>query len=751
MSPAFRHPAAIVAALSLLVPASVSAKVAEATAPSQSRPRIGLVLGGGGAMGAAHIGVIKVLEELHVPVDCIAGTSMGALVGGAYASGMDGAELEKFVTSIDWRAVFSREQVRLYQPMSVKRDNETISNKLEFGLDEEGLSVPRSLVETQQIESLIRSMVATQSSVDDFDQLPIPFRAIATDLKSGGMVVFRSGELPVALRASMSVPGAFAPIEVGDWLLVDGGITRNLPVDVARETCADVVIAIAVDSPDPPVESMRSATGSLGRMLEILIETNEQASLDSLQAGDVGLNVVLEGVGSADFNLSRLAIDQGERAARAAAAELVTLSVPSAEYAAWREGLARRAPITPAVMVADIRFEGIDARTAEYLQTLIRSRAGETLQEERIADDALRIYATDAYESVAHRVEGPAGAPVVVFTPVPKSWGPTYLAFDYGLESSLSGEPEFLGSVLLHHIWPDSGGIQWRGLAQLGGETIVETDLRVPFGTGRHAFLLPRIGWYSTDEDIFVGDERAATYAFRSLRGEMRSGVEMGTWGELQAGLYWRSDDTVREIGNLALPEERDYRDAGYLLEFDRDTRDSDLWATRGSRQRLEVQVAEPGLGATDSYQSALFEWNKSAVFGPNALLFVDFAGGSAFGSKAPAQQAFRLGGPGALTGLERGRLRGADFLYTRLGLGWRLTDVDSLVGMDLFGGVALEAGNVWDRIDGASASGLLLGGQLFLGGNTPLGPVSVAAGYVEGGDFAFFLSLGRPVRARWR
>jgi NTE family protein len=749
MNPVILRAATSAALLSLCL-----APLAAATGTDQDdasrRPRVGLVLGGGGALGAAHIGVIKVLEELHVPIDCIAGTSMGALVGGAYASGMSSAELENFVTSLDWQSVFNLEQVRRYQPMNVKRENETISNKLEFGVHSDGLIAPRALIDTQQIESVIREMVAAQSNVHDFDKLSIPFRAVATDLKSGRMVVFSSGDLAVALRASMSVPGAFAPVEVGDWLLVDGGITRNLPVDVARQSCADVVIAIDVDSVTPSVDDMRSATGSVGRMLDILIDSNEQASYESLTSQDVGLIIALEDVGSTDFQKSRTAIDQGEAAARAAAARLATLALSPQAYAQWRAARLTDQQAGRAVVTA-VRFEGVDPSNTAYLQSLIRTRPGKLLDEHRVSDDALRIYATGNFESVAHGIERTGDEATVVFTPKPKSWGPTFVAFDFGLEASPDGDPQLLGSAMIRRTWPDAGGKEWRGAAQLGGQSYVETDFRLPVGETRRAFILPRVGWYQSDEDLYLEDQRVATYAFRNVRGELRAGLEMGTWGEIQAGLYERSNDTIKLLGDLRLEDERGYRDAGYLLEFERDTRDADLWSTTGSRQRLEAVMSDPGLGAEDSYESALFEWNQSAVFRSNALVFFDLAGGTAFGSTPPVQQVFRLGGPGAMTGLQRGQLRGTDFVYSRLGLGWRLTDVRVLLNMDLYAGAALEGAQVWNLLDYQPDTGFDLGLQLFIGGRTPFGPVQLTGGYGPNGNYAIFLSLGRPVRGRWR
>ena len=726
-----------------------STAFAEPVAQQEPRPRIGLVLGGGGALGAAHVGVLKVLEELRVPVDCIAGTSMGALVGGAYASGMTAVEAESFITGIEWQRIFREEPIRRLQPMSVKRENRTVSNKLEFGLGEDGLIAPRALVETQQVESLLRSMVASQADVQDFDRLPIPFRAVATDLKSGDMVVFRDGDLPTALRASMSVPGAFAPVEVGDWLLVDGGIKRNLPVDVARETCADVVIAIAVTPPEPALEQMRSATGSLGRMIEILIRSNVQASLDSLGPRDVGISIGIDGMTAVDFHLAPQAIAQGERAARAATDRLRSLALSPAEYAAWRASHVAGGPAVER-RVASVEFDGVDAGTGAWLASRISTTPGAELSEEAIARDELRIYATGAYESVGHRLEGPPVSPTVIFMPVPKAWGPTFLAFDYGLEASLEGDPLLVASALLRHTWPEAGGREWRALAQFGSESRLETDLRVNLDRARRTFVLPRIGAHEQREDLFFEDERIASYDQRGVYAELRAGVEMGNSGEVQLGLFRRQESFVRDIGPPQFAEIRDYDDGGFLLEYERDSRDSDLWATRGSRQRLELQFADAGLGAESAYRTALLEINQSVPF-DRALLFLDIAGGSAFGTEPPVQQTFRLGGPGAMSGLEYGQLRGREFAYVQTGLGWRLVDVDPLLGMTLYAGAALEAGNAWERLDGTSGKGMLFGGRLFVGGNTPFGPVSLSLGYADTGDFAVYLGLGKPVMTRWR
>src|SRR6187455_374538 len=214
------------------------------------RPRIGLVLAGGGAKGGAHVGVLKVLEQLHVPIDCIAGTSMGALIGGGYASGIPAAELEAFVTTIDWGKVVGSQGRRDLEPIEQKRAGATYSNEFEFGLTADGLTLPGGLVNTSNIEDLLRTYVANARMLDQFDKLPIPFRAVATDMVTGRMVVLKDGDLATAMRASMAIPGAFAPVIMDKMILNDGGLVRNIPIDVARELCADRVIVVNLVEPD---------------------------------------------------------------------------------------------------------------------------------------------------------------------------------------------------------------------------------------------------------------------------------------------------------------------------------------------------------------------------------------------------------------------------------------------------------------------------------------------------------------------
>ena len=316
-------PARALGALALATAIFVAAPTpsqADQAAPANSRPRIGLVLAGGGAKGGAHVGVLKVLEEMHVPIDCIAGTSMGALVGGGYASGIPAKDLETFVTTINWKKVVGSQGRRDLEPIEQKREGVTYSNNFEFGITPDGVVLPGGLVNTSNIEDLLRSYVATARLTYEFDKLPIPYRAVATDMVTGKMVVLDKGDLATAMRASMAIPGAFAPVLMEDKILNDGGLVRNIPIDVARDLCADHVIVVNLVEPSIDPKRLRTATQLLSRTMDVMIEANETLQLQTIREGDIRIDVHMGDITTADFERVPDTVPLGELATREHAA-----------------------------------------------------------------------------------------------------------------------------------------------------------------------------------------------------------------------------------------------------------------------------------------------------------------------------------------------------------------------------------------------------------------------------------------------
>jgi NTE family protein len=715
-----------------------------AVAP-QPRPRIGLVLGGGGARGAAHIGVLKVLEELRVPVDCVVGTSMGSLVGASYSTGLTSAEIQRLVNSIDWQATFGGAVTRSMQPMHLKQDS-GYSNKLEFGLRGRKLLAQSGLVAAQQVESLLRAMVGDSRYQRSFDDLAIPFRAVATDISTGEIVLLDRGDLALAMRASMAVPGAFSPVTLDGRVLVDGGLVRNLPVDVARSLCADVIIAVSLTSETPESSELQSAFAVFGQMLDVLIKNNERAQLATLGPADVPILVSLPGMTSSQFDKVPQAIPRGEDAARAVAGRLAPYRLTPYEYAQWRAGLERTAPA--AAQLAEVRIAGLQRVNPEAARRLIASRIDEPVNDARIADDAQRIYALNEFEKVDYRVSRDANDRATVeFLPVEKPWGPNYVRFDIGLTSSVDGDTAYAIRLDHRRTWLNSRGARWHNALQLGTRTLVDSSLFQPLDVKRPWFVEPGARLMRELEDVFRNDDRIARYTHseRSLR--LDFGRELATWGDIRVG--WRGGRASYRAttGSPLLREFVDVHVGGATAGFRFDTRDSGFTPTRGSYAHVQYFDSTGSAGADNNYRRLEFFGQHVMAVGSD-LLLLEAAGGSDLGSTLPSYDLFTLGGIAQLAGFERDELRGREYGFGRIAYLRKIGDLQTLLGQSMYAGLSLEMGGMSDRIDGGSG-GPILASSVFLGGRTLIGPAFLQIGFAEGGHAAAYLQIGLPLKER--
>jgi len=412
-----------------------------ATVLAQSTPRIGLVLSGGGARGLAHVGVLKVLEELRVPVSCVTGTSMGAIVGGAYAAGSTAAGLEEFVRKADWDDVFRDRPPRAEISTRRKIDEYKTLFAPEYGVTKQGVVLPKGVIAGVAIHSFFRQITQQAVEIGDFDKLPIPYRAVAADIETGEAVVLSHGSLARAMRASMSVPGALAPVEIDGRLLVDGGIANNLPITEARKLCGDVIIAVNISTPALKREEISSALTVGGQLINFLGKVNVERQLASLTPRDVLIAPELGDISAASFERADDAMRIGEQAARALAASLSRYSLPPEQYAALRKRqISERKPIG---VVDEIRFEGLQRTNPEVLRSVLESKPGEPLTEEKVSGDLRRIYGRGDFESVDYYIQSESGRRVMVIQPREKEWGPDYLRFGLGIATDFQGENFF--------------------------------------------------------------------------------------------------------------------------------------------------------------------------------------------------------------------------------------------------------------------------------------------------------------------
>jgi NTE family protein len=729
-------------------PAPASAATASAQPPSLAhRPRIGLVLAGGGAKGGAHVGVLKVLEQLHVPVDCIAGTSMGALVGGGYASGIPAAGMEKFLLGIDWPRVVGGVGQWEREPIEQKRAGVTYSNSLDMGLRDGHVIVPSGLVSTSGIDDLLRSYVARSRSVTDFDKLPIPYRAVATDMLSGQMVVLHDGDLATAMRASMAIPAIFAPVHLGKYILNDGGMVRNLPVDVARDTCADVVIAVNLVTQPTTPDRLESATQLASRAMEVMINANVEQQLGTLRPGDVRIDVPVGDIGAGDFERVPETIPLGEHAALAVRDQLAHYAVSDSEYLAWRERVTRNQAID--ARVSEVEFEGLGWVNPEYLRSLTDVRPGDVVDNQRISEQARTMSAVQDVSSVGYRLSGDPKAPTLTWLPQEKSWGPNFLQFDLGLYASNAGDTGFLFYLKQERTWLNALGLQWRNEIQVGGNNLVSTALYQPLDVAERFFVEPRAFWTRDSEFVYVKGKSIADYDFSNIGGTLDFGVNFGARAQLRAGYTYTSRDVAVQTGAKDLPTGT-AADAGITAEFIWDSRDTAFNPTRGVAAAVEFMDSSDSLGAERSWRR-LEGGLGVAVPWHDDVVWVTAAGGTDLGSNLPVDRYFTLGGPGSFPGLQLYELRSPDYWTLSSSYLWKLGDISVLRGQALYLGARLEAGQVnnWTASDtGAGTVGYetLYGGSLYLTGRTPIGPLTLGAGATTYDSWSVWLSIGRPV-----
>jgi NTE family protein len=721
-----------------------------------SRPRVGLVLAGGGAKGGAHVGVLKVLEEMHVPIDCIAGTSMGALVGGGYASGINAKGMQEFLLGIDWPKVVGGIGRWEAQPIEQKRAGVTYSNQIDMGLKDKHIVMPPGLVNTSGIDDLLRSYVAQSRNVSNFDQLPIPYRAVATDMVSGQMVVLSSGDLPTAMRASMAIPGAFAPVHLENYILNDGGMVRNLPIDVARNLCADVVIAVNLVTEPVKPENLQSAAQLAGRAMDVMLEANVKLQLQTLKPGDVLVNVYVGDIGTADFTKVPETIPLGEKAARAVADQLARYAVPAPEFMAWRERVTQSQALE--VRVAEVKFEGVDWINPAYLATLTDIRPGDVVDSKRVSADARTMSGLEDVESVSYKLTGDPERPTLTWLPKEKSWGPNFLKFDLGLYASAGGDTGFVFYMRQERRWLNSLGLQWRNELQLGYNNILSSSLYQPLDAAQRFFVEPEIFFTQTREYIYYDNERIAQYEFQDFGGNVDLGLNLGHSAQLRAGYLYAKRDVSVDTGPRVLPE-LDTVDAGITAQLTYDTRDSAFAPTRGLAVAAEYADSSESLGADRDWRRIEAGARFALPVGSD-VIWLAAAGGSALGSDLPVDRFFTLGGPGSFPGLELAQFRAPSYWTVSGSYLWKFADLQTLRGESMYIGAQIEGGEIANWLEGLQvgvdgpdfqnvgdpALEPIYGGSLYLTGRTPVGPMTLGVGATSANTWSLWFAVGRPV-----
>ncbi|HEV3020452.1 MAG TPA: patatin-like phospholipase family protein [Burkholderiaceae bacterium] len=733
-----------VAVVTAVAAASAAATAAEAAAvpEPQGRPRVCLVLAGGGARGAAHIGVIKALERLRVPVDCIAGTSIGALIGAAYATGIDAEEMEKIVSGLSTEALFVDRPPRSDLPIRTKIEEQRNSVGPEFGFRDGQLLVPKGLVAGVQLETMMRRLIRS-SDVIRFDELPIPFRAVATDLASGEPVVLSQGELSQVLRASLSVPVALAPVRLDGRLLVDGGLTDNLPLDVARSMGADVAIVVDLGSASVSEAELGTLLGVSRRILDILVEQNEKKSLALLKPDDIVINPDLGNYSSADFDHWSTLIPLGEAAALKLQQRLGRLSLSADEYA---QLLARRrgSVTDDARPIAEVRLPPFARVNPDVVRAQMQTRAGQPLQQAQLEADVRRLYAGGDFENISYALLNESGQRVVSIDAAEKSWGPNFLQF--GLEGAydLRGESRFEALAAYRRTWIDSLGAEWRTLLELGRQDRLATELYQPLGVDQIFFIVPYAELGRDVDDVFAGGRRAARYVLHEGLTGVDFGARLGRAAELRTGVQIGRIQQRLDQGPESLSPGPDRVGVGaWHARLRADEYDRLVAPLSGFAATGGLFASRTTLGGESSYT----RWDVSASgaesVGASTLdLGATFKG--RFGANdLPRYDVYQWGGFLQQSGYRIGSLNGQSLQFARAIYRYQLAPLPFLNG--LYAGMSLEAGRLGRPIVVGGPTRTMKSASLFFLLDSPIGPLYLAYGRARDGSSSLYLYIGEP------
>jgi NTE family protein len=723
---------------------------AAVTAPDAAgvRPRICLVLSGGGARGMAHIGVLKVLEELKIPIDCIAGTSMGAVVGGLYASGMTAAQIDTTMRSVDWQEAFRDAPPRRDLGFRRKQDDQNFLVRLPLGLKHGKILLPKGFIQGQKLQETLRQLTLPFSNSTDFDLLPTPFRAVATDLVTGNAVLLDKGDLSIAMRASISAPGLFAPVETQGLLLVDGGLAENLPIDVARQMHADILIVSDVSYPLQSRAALDSALSISNQMLAILVRKDADRQRATLGASDVLIEPTLGSTSSTDFTAAISTIAAGENAARSTLGRLEALRVGDTAYNDYLVRRAAREPGLPA-----IKFVRVDEQSKRYEATIMAEMqplVGKPLNVDAVGQRITELYGLGNFETLDYAlVDQGQGADEESGLEVRarrKSWGPNYVRFGLDLEDNFQGNSRYNAAARFILTELDKLGGELVTDVQIGSDPKVQSEFYQPLNATRTWFIAPSLRIEARDLQLYTNDVEVADYRDREAEAAFDIGRTLGSWGEIRVGYHRTNGAATVRLGDPNLVESA-YNNGELFVKFSYDQLDNLHFPREGSQFTLQWDANRADLGGDRPFDKVKADWLMARSLGRNTLLLWASAGSVVGGTikATDVPDLFSLGGFFNLSGLAPSSLYGPDYAIARavyfrkIGRGG-----EGFFEFPAYVGMSLEMGNTWQTRADASFGSTHKDASLFLAFDTFLGPVYLGSGYDTAGHSAYYLFLGR-------
>ncbi len=728
----------LVTVLPLSLRAQDTAPIAQPPTPPH-RPRIGLALSGGGALGLAEIGVIQWMEENHIPVDRIAGTSMGSIIGAMYATGMSPAEIQKFVEKIDWDEAFLPEPGYTQISYRRKQDRRDFLINAPLGL-KHGLRGPNGFNSGHGVGLLLDRIAFPESGVASFDDLPIPFRCVATDMLSGEGIVLRDGQLAQAVRASMAIPGVFTPVEINDRVLADGGMVQNIPVETVLEMNADAVIAVELRLPPGNLTQLETITGVLSRAVDVMITQNERRSLALANAT---VSISMGGFEVTDYARVKELVELGHQSAATQSAVLLPYAIQ--DPAEWQEYLAARAARKhrPPERIETVEVTGADPDTDSRLQHQLGKALQGPLDLSKLDTQLTRIAGEGQFDRLGYEGFTQNGVPALRVTTHDKSYGPPFVDLAVNVDGSGVAAFDFSAGARVTFMDIAHRGGEWRNDLLFGSSNLAATEFYQPLGQSR-LFVSPYAFASKFARNSFTGLTRVAVFGDERAGGGFDIGYNSSRRSEFRIGYELFDGKLSPLIGSTGLPSVHGST-GEFRARYVWDGQDSPSVPSSGTRivATLSRVLQSPGLahpiGQLDVQTSSF------VPVGPKTSLFLGISGGTTFRGSAGPFQVFTLGGPFRLGAYLPYEFLGNHYAYSSLGFRRELYRLPALAGRKIYWGGWYEAGAAF----GTSARDpgpVVVRGTFNLGviADTIVGPITLAGSVSPTGQSRVNFSIGR-------
>ncbi|HCH1565018.1 serine protease [Vibrio parahaemolyticus] len=730
-----------------------------------TRPKVAVVLAGGGAKGAAHIGVLKALEEMHIPVDIITGTSMGAYVGGLYATGMSADEIESFIYSVDWNSGYRDRVDRSQRRVRDKEYEDRYQITTDLGLRFGEVRAPTGVVQGQNMLRVLRETTGNLGRFDSFDELAIPYRSVATDILELDEVVIGNGYLVDAMMASMSVPGALPPYKLNGHMLVDGGVVNNMPVDVARAMGADVVIAVDISTDYKTEDDFTGLFTVADQLSNYLVRRSTQQQVETLQEHDVYIRPNVGQMETVEFDKMPWAFQSGYDITKEMESKLAGLRLSNAEYQKYID---HKQEVRKKLVYGDDRVvdEIVIVNNTHYSDVLLTNRleleTGRKIETAEIEKAVENLYALDRFELITYHFEEVDGSNLLVFDVNEKSWGPNYLNFRFFLEDDFDTDSQYGIGMSTNFTNLNSHGAEMALNVEMGTDKLIEAELYSPVLSSQEFFVAGKVAYSSEGRNLPVSDDDSSLssvndflpVSYTEFVSEIAIGIQPTLWQELRLGGRYSSGSielsTLASVGNL------DFERRGLFANYRLDTLDDFAFPTRGLLVDLEYlvfhdtspeeigqskpkDIVEDTVYEIDARFKGAMSYQRHTLVGQAEYSFVQSKNSSI--TLDPRE----LGGFLHLSGIPRNSLIGQNLFFSSLVYRYKWFDNDfGLFEAPVYVGASLEHGGTWSDNDlKLNEAPLYNAASIFFGVDSPIGPIMLAYGRTEQDMEAVYLIVG--------